>query len=128
MDNLKAKNIDEYIAGSPEEVRLKLEQIRQAIKQSAPQASEVISYGMPAFKMHGVLVYFAAFKKHIGFFPTASGIAAFQSELAGFATSRGTIHFPLDRPIPFDLIDKIVRFRVKEDLLKYPQNQNSKAR
>jgi uncharacterized protein YdhG (YjbR/CyaY superfamily) len=120
MEHLKAKNIDEYIAGSPEETRPKLEQIRKAIRQAAPGASEVISYGMPAFKMHGILVYFAAFKKHIGFFPTASGITAFQSELAGFASSRGTIHFPLDRPIPFDLIDRIVRFRVQEDLLKYP--------
>jgi len=88
------------------------------IKKSAPQAEETISYQMPAFKLNGNLVYFAAFKDHIGFFPTSSGVAAFKKELSKYATSKGTIRFPLGKPIPFDLVRKIVKFRVKENLDK----------
>jgi uncharacterized protein YdhG (YjbR/CyaY superfamily) len=111
----KFKTIDEYMAGLPEEIQVKLEQIRQSIKEAAPQATEAISYGMPAFKLNGVLVYFAAFKDHIGFFPTGSGVSHFQKELEPYHTSKGTIRFPLDKPIPLDLIKKIVKFRVKEN-------------
>jgi uncharacterized protein YdhG (YjbR/CyaY superfamily) len=112
------KTIDEYIAASPQNVQNILEEIRQAIKESAPQAEEVISYQMPAFRFNGILVYFAAFKNHIGFFPTTSAMGEFKKELTGYAVSKGTIRFPLDKPIPFDLVKKIVRFRVKENLEK----------
>jgi len=110
------RTIDEYIATFPESIQDILQQIRQTIKESAPQAREAISYRIPTFKLHGNLVHFAAFKNHIGFFPTSSGVDAFQKELSGYETSKGTIRFPLDKPIPFDLIRKIVKFRVKENL------------
>jgi uncharacterized protein YdhG (YjbR/CyaY superfamily) len=112
------KTIDEYIAQFPEEVRSLLEEMRQTIKQVAPEAVETISYRMPAFRLNGILVYFAAFKDHISFFPTASGVTAFKEELTGYATSRGTIQLPLDKPIPFDLVKKIVQFRKTENLAK----------
>jgi uncharacterized protein YdhG (YjbR/CyaY superfamily) len=118
MDNKRYKNIDEYIADFPKDIQEKLESIRQTIKKAAPQAQEAISYGMPAFKLNGNLVYFAAFKNHIGFFPAPSGIEAFKEDLAIYQTSKGTIQFPLDKPIPFELITRIVKFRVKEALSK----------
>jgi uncharacterized protein YdhG (YjbR/CyaY superfamily) len=92
--------------------------MRQTIKSSAPGASEGISYQMPAFKLEGPLVYFAAFKNHIGFYPTASGIAAFQRELLPYKSSKGAVQFPLDKPIPYDLVEKIARFRVQENMRK----------
>jgi uncharacterized protein YdhG (YjbR/CyaY superfamily) len=107
--------IDQYIAGFPPEIQVILSKLRAAAKKAAPQAMEKISYQMPAFYLNGNLVYFAAFKNHIGFFPTSSGVAAFQKELAKYATSKGTVHFPLDKPLPLDLIKRIVRFRVKEN-------------
>jgi uncharacterized protein YdhG (YjbR/CyaY superfamily) len=112
----KPKSIDEYINDFPEEIRIKLEQIRETIKKAAPGTKEVISYGMPAFKLNSVLVYFAAFKDHISFFPTSNAIEVFAKELAEYETSKGTIRFPLDKPIPFELIAKITRFRLKEDI------------
>jgi uncharacterized protein YdhG (YjbR/CyaY superfamily) len=112
------KNINEYIAGFPEDIRKKLEKIREAIKKAAPSAEEKISYGMPAFALNGVLVYFAAFKNHIGFFPTAAGVAAFRKDLAAYDGSKGTVRFPLDKPIPLSLIGKIVKYRVKENLAR----------
>jgi uncharacterized protein YdhG (YjbR/CyaY superfamily) len=111
-------DIDSYIAEQEAEVRERLEQIRQTVKTSAPQAEEVISYGMPAFKYHGMLVYFAAFKKHIGFYALPSGNAAFQKELSAYKQGKGSIQFPLDRPLPLPLIKKIVKFRLKENLKK----------
>ena len=108
--------IDGYIATFPEPIQEILQEIRQAIRETAPQAQEAISYRIPTFKLNGNLVHFAAFKDHIGFFPTSSGVDAFQEELSGYDTSKGTIRFPLDKPIPFDLIRKIVKFRVKENL------------
>jgi len=112
------KNIDAYISGFPEDIQVTLQKIRQAIKKAAPQAEEAISYGMPAFRQNGVLVYFAAFKDHIGFFPASSGVANFTKELAGYSTSKGTVRFPLNAPIPYPLIEKITRFRVAENLDK----------
>ncbi len=112
------KTIDEYIATFPKNVQNILAEMRQAIRESAPQAEEVISYQMPAFKLNGILVYFAAFKNHIGFFPTTSAMETFKEELSGYAVSKGTIRFPLDKPIPLDLVKKIVKFRVKENLEK----------
>jgi len=111
----KFTTTDEYIAMFPKDIQDKLNKVRQVIKEAAPEAKEIISYQMPAFKMHGNLVYFAALKDHIGLYPTSSGVAAFQNELKDYATSKGTIKFPLNEPIPFNLITKIVKFRVKED-------------
>jgi uncharacterized protein YdhG (YjbR/CyaY superfamily) len=114
----KFGTIDEYIKTFPPDVRKILERLRHTIRKAVPEAEEVISYQMPAFKLKGNLVYFAAFKKHIGFFPTASGVAAFKKELSDYATSPGTVQFPLDKPIPYDLVTKIVLFRKKENLAK----------
>ena len=111
--------IDEYIAAFPKDVQTLLETIRQVIKSSAPGAKERISYGIPTFDFNGKhLVHFAAYKNHIGFYPTSSGVAEFKKDLSQYEISKGTIRFTLDEPIPFDLIKKIVRFRVKENLSK----------
>ena len=90
--------------------------MRQTIREAAPEAEEVISYQMPAFKLNGILVWFAAFKKHVGFYPKVSAIEVFKKELSGYQVSKGTIRFPLDKPIPFDLVRKIVKYRIKENL------------
>ncbi len=111
-------SIDEYIALQPEAMREKLHRLREIIKSAAPEAEEVISYMMPAFKFNGILVYFALFKSHIGFFPTASGVKEFEERLLKYETSKGTIRLPLDKPLPVKLIKDIVRFRVKENLSK----------
>jgi len=111
------KTMDEYIATFPENVRDVLEKLRRTIMESAPKAEETISYGMPAFKLNGKsLVYFAAWKNHIGFYPAGpSAIKAFKKELSPFRQAKGTIQFPLDKPIPIDLVKKIVKFRVEEN-------------
>jgi uncharacterized protein YdhG (YjbR/CyaY superfamily) len=109
------KSIDEYLAGVPEPARSTLNKIRAAIRSAAPQeATETISYGMPAFKYKGVLVWFAAFSDHCSLFPTASVIETFKNELKGFATSKGTIQFPTDKPLPAALVKKIVKVRVAQ--------------
>jgi uncharacterized protein YdhG (YjbR/CyaY superfamily) len=108
------ETIDEYIATFPKDVRILLEAMRKAIRLSAPGAEETISYQMPTFRLNGNLVYFAAFKNHIGFYPTSSAVEAFKKELSPFETSRGTIKFPLDRPIPIALVKRIVKYRVKQ--------------
>jgi len=118
MRTIKPKNIDEYIMGFPVEVQKTLEQVRKTIKKAAPDAEETISYAMPAFKFYGMLVYFAAFKNHIGFYALPSGNEAFQKELSGYKTGRGSIQFPLDKPLPLKLITQIVKFRVYENLQK----------
>ena len=110
------KNIDEYIATFPSEIQKLLCQLRAAIHEAAPKAEETISYQMPAFKQNGVLVYFAAFKDHISFFPTASGVEAFKEKISAYKTSKGTIQFPLNQPLPLDLVKEIVQFRIKENL------------
>ncbi len=112
------ETIDEYIATFPEPVQKTLKKLRQTIKDSAPEAKETVSYQMPAFKLNGILVYFAVFKNHIGFYPTASGVSNFEKELTQYETSKGTIKFPIDKPIPLDLIRRIVTFRVKENMKK----------
>jgi uncharacterized protein YdhG (YjbR/CyaY superfamily) len=116
MDKKQYKSIDEYISGFPENIQNILQNLRRVIHQAAPDAQETISYGMPAFRLDGILVYFAAFKDHIGFFPTSSGVSAFARELAPYDTSKGTIRFALDQPIPDELVAKIVKFRVQENL------------
>ena len=112
------KNIDEYIAACPPAVRLIVTKIRATVKTAAPGAKEVISYRMPAFKGHGILLYFAAFKAHIGIYPPVSGDAALTKALAPYAGPKGNLKFPLDQPIPYPLIKRIVRHRVKQDRLK----------
>ncbi|MCU0343300.1 MAG: DUF1801 domain-containing protein [Ignavibacterium sp.] len=115
--NLKEiKTIDDYINQFPDEIKSTLKSIRTTIKKAAPKATEVISYGMPAFKQNKVLVYFAVSKNHIGFYPTPNPIKIFSKELDTFKTSKGAIQFPLDRKIPLALISKITKFRVREDL------------
>ncbi len=111
----KYATVDEYIKTFPPDVQRVLGQIRKTIQAAAPEAEEVISYQMPAYRQNGILVYFAAFKDHIGFFPTAIGIESFKAELAGYKTSKGTVQFPLDKPMPLDLIKRIVTLRVKQN-------------
>jgi uncharacterized protein YdhG (YjbR/CyaY superfamily) len=118
------KNIDEYLLGFPEEVMIKLEKLRQTIKKAAPEAEEVISYHMPAFKYYGMLVYFAAYKKHIGFYPGAGGIAAFKRELSVYKSAKGSVQFPIELPLPLSLVSKIVQFRVKQNLEKAKLKKN----
>lgn len=110
------KTIDEYIASFSEDVQTDLQRLRRAIKEAAPEAEETISYQMPAFRLGGILVWFAAFKSHIGFYPTASAIEAFKEKLSKYETSKGTIRFHLSESIPFDLIKEIVRYRVKRNM------------
>ncbi len=115
MTTNKPADIDAYIAEFPEGVQVMLEQVRSTVRQTAPAAVEAISYSMPAFKLNGKpLVYFAAFKNHIGFYALPSGNAAFQKELAGYKIGKGSIQFPLGEPMPLGLIEKIVMFRVQE--------------
>jgi len=113
-----AKDIDEYIAGFPKDIQKMLEQIRATIKKAAPGAEETIKYAMPTFTLNGNLVYFAAFKNHIGFYPVPSGMEAFEKDLSVYKSGKGSVQFPLDQPMPLGLITKIVKFRVKENLEK----------
>jgi uncharacterized protein YdhG (YjbR/CyaY superfamily) len=112
------KTTDEYIATFQKNIQIILEELRQAIRDSAPNAEEAISYQMPTFKLKGNLVYFAAFKNHIGFYPTSSAIEAFKEELSDYEVTKGTVRFPINKPIPFDLVKKMVKYRVKENLSK----------
>lgn len=109
-------SIDEYIAAFPEETQKILESLRAVIKAVVPEAKEKISYQMPTFDLNGNLVHFAAFKNHIGFYPTPTGIEKFKKELSAYKGAKGSVQFPLDQPIPYSLIGKIVTFRVKENL------------
>ena len=112
------KNIDDYIDAFPKNVQHKLRELRSAIKELAPAAEEAISYGMPAFRLNGDLVWFAAYKKHIGFYPTHSGILAFEEKISIYKHSKGAVQFPIDGQIPLDLVREIVRFRVKENITR----------
>lgn len=114
----KPVDFNEYISGFPEETQNLLKQLRATIKEAAPQAEEVISYGMPAFKQNGMLVWFASHANHIGFYPKASGIAAFKEKLSEYEVAKGTIRFPPDQPLPLALITEIVKFSVEENLQK----------
>ena len=111
---VKCRSVDEYLSYYPEEVQEKLESLRSVIKKAAPKAIETISYNIPAYKQTTVLVYFAAYKNHFGFYPTSSGIREFAAQLTKYKVSKGAVQFPIDQPLPLDLIAKIVRFRVKE--------------
>lgn len=115
----KPSNIDEYIAGFPPDTQAALEQVRATIRKVAPEAEETISYAMPAFRLQKkILVYFAAYAHHIGFYALPSGMAALQEEFSRYKTGKGSIQFPLDQPVPLDLFTRIVEFRVKENVAK----------
>jgi uncharacterized protein YdhG (YjbR/CyaY superfamily) len=120
MESNKAgfTSIDEYISTFPEEIQKILEELRAIIKASAPDAEEKISYQMPTFALKGNLVHFAAWKKHIGFYPTSSGTQAFKHELSIYEGAKGSVKFPIEKPLPLELISKIVKFRVAENLRK----------
>jgi uncharacterized protein YdhG (YjbR/CyaY superfamily) len=110
--------VDGYIAGFPPDVQRILKQVRSTVRKAAPAAEETISYRIPSYTLKGKLVYFAAFKKHIGFYPRVTGIAKFKRELSTYEGAKGSVRFPLDRPIPLGLISKIVKFRVKENVAR----------
>jgi len=114
MKTAPARSIDEYIAGFPRGVQQNLLAVRDIIREAAPEAEEAIKYQIPTFVLHGSLVHFAGFQRHIGFYPTPSAIEAFSSELDGYKSAKGSIQFPLNKPVPFTLIKKMVEFRVKE--------------
>ncbi|MBS1682938.1 MAG: DUF1801 domain-containing protein [Bacteroidetes bacterium] len=114
----QAQTVDEYISRYPEKVQLILQKVRDTVKKAAPAATEIISYQLPAYKLHSNLVYFGAWKNHLGFYPTASGIRSFKKELSVYEGAKGSVKFPLDKPMPYGLISKIVKFRVKEDVAK----------
>jgi uncharacterized protein YdhG (YjbR/CyaY superfamily) len=116
MKQTAPTTIDEYIAGFPEDIQEILNKIRATIKEAAPEAEEKFSYQMPTFALKGNLVHFAAFEKHIGFYPTPSGIETFKEELSVYKGGKGSVQFPLAQPMPYDLIRRITQFRVKENL------------
>lgn len=118
MEKTVPKTIDEYIALFPIKTQEMLQQIRKSIQNAAPDAVETISYKMPAFKQNKVLVYFAAYEKHIGFYPTGDGIEAFKAEFSEFKWSKGAVQFPLNEPLPLDLITRITKFKAEKDLEK----------
>ena len=112
------KNVDEYISGFSPEVQAILEKVRLTIRKAAPGAQETISYRIPAFRLHGILVYFAAFKKHIGLYPPVRGDEGLEKAVSPYAGVKGNLQFPLDKPIPYSLIARIVKFRVKQNSSK----------
>ena len=118
MKRKQFSTIDQYIASFPEEIQEILENIRKTIKSTAPNSTEIISYQMPTFRLNGILVHFAAHKNHIGFYPTPSAIIEFSKELNNYEFSKGSIKFPINEPIPLNLIKRIVEFRVKENTIK----------
>jgi uncharacterized protein YdhG (YjbR/CyaY superfamily) len=128
MEENKAtySSVEEYILKFPPEIAEILIKLRKVIKESAPLAEEKISYQMPAFVLHGNLVYYAAFKNHIGFYPTSSGIDAFKHELSEYKGGKGSVQFPLGKPMPYELISKIVKFRVAENMKKAEDNLKKK--
>ncbi len=125
---LQPNNIDEYIATFPPDVQKILNMLRATIQKAAPDATEKISYAMPTFYLNGNLVHFAAYKNHIGFYPAPSGIEAFEKELSVYKTSKGAVQFPINKPLPFALITKIVRYRVKENLEAPQTNRGNKKK
>lgn len=123
MTTAKPNCIDEYIAGFPEDVQVLLEQIRVTIRATAPDAEETIKYAMPTFMLNGNLIYYAAFTNHIGLYATPTGNEAFKEELSIYKTGKGSIQFPLDQPMPLDLITRIVQFKVEQNSNKLPKRK-----
>lgn len=117
MNTLPPSTVDEYIAGFPPETIEILQRLRETIKTAAPQATEVISYGMPGYKLNGMLVWFSGHKNHIGFYPKASGIAAFKARLSAYKCSKGAVQFPINKALPVELITEIVKFRALENTM-----------
>jgi uncharacterized protein YdhG (YjbR/CyaY superfamily) len=122
----KSTDIDGYISQLPDDVQAVLRDVREAIRRAAPDAEETISYQMPAFRQHGILVYFAAWKKHIGLYPPISGDKAVEQAVARYAGPKGNLQFPLDEPMPLALIERIVKLRVKQDTEKAAAKRNKK--
>ncbi|HKV05923.1 MAG TPA: DUF1801 domain-containing protein [Candidatus Acidoferrales bacterium] len=122
MSRKSPKSVDDYVARYPRSVQRLLRQLRLAIRNAAPGANEIISYGIPSFALNGILVWFAAFRNHIGFYPRAAAVAAFRKELSRYKTAKGSVQFPLDKPLPLALVRRIVKFRVKENLAKRKKN------
>ncbi|MCM4163060.1 MULTISPECIES: iron chaperone [unclassified Arenibacter] len=120
------KDVTEYIANCPVMVQKVLEKLRNTIREAAPEAEEMISYKMPAYKYHGMLVYFAAYKNHIGFYATPTGHKEFEKELASYKQGKGSVQFPLNQPLPLPLIAKIVKYRVQENLANFRNKKNGK--
>jgi len=123
-DSIKIKTIRQYMETFPESTQKILRKLHKAIKETAPDAQETISYNMPAFMLNGPLVYYAGYKRHIGFYPTGAGIAAFKNEISDYKHSKGAIQFPIDEPIPLDLVKKIVKHRIKMNLEKKQKRTN----
>jgi uncharacterized protein YdhG (YjbR/CyaY superfamily) len=127
MEAININDIDSYVALFSGDIQMMLQQLRATIKKAAPEAQETISYQMPAFKYHGILVYFAAHKNHIGFYPTGSGIEAFIIETSAYKGGKGTLRFLFTEPLPLDLVYRIVEYRVKENLAKAEQKVKKKS-
>lgn len=123
MKTTAPENVDEYIAGFPAATGKLLQQMRLTVREAAPAAQETIKYAMPTYTFNGNLVYFAGYKTHIGFYPTPSGVEAFKEALAGYKGAKGSVRFPLDQPLPLDLVRKIVQFRVEENAAKPAKQQ-----
>ena len=122
----KVKDVDEYISMFPEETQTLLSQLRDVVKNTVPKATEVISYNMPAYMLEGRLLYFAAFSKHIGFYPMTSTIANFEKSLALYKHAKGSVQFPLDQPLPVTLITKMIKFRAKENIIRAKEKKRKK--
>jgi len=116
-----ANGIDEHIAAFPPATQQMLQQLRKTIQKAAPEATETIGYGIPTFKLHGNLVHFSGYNHHIGFYPGAAGIENFKQELSGYKGAKGSVQFPLDKPLPLELITRIVSFRVQQNMAKAPK-------
>src|SRR5438552_1539322 len=125
-DQTGPADIDEYIAGFPPDVQKRLKKLRTTIKKAAPQAQEAIKYRIPTFTLHGNLIHFAAYTNHIGLYPAPIAIATFRKELSPYASAKGSARFPLDQPIPFDLVARIVKFRVQHDLRRAAARKKQK--
>lgn len=123
----KPTDIDGYISQFPADVQAVLRDVREAIRRAAPEAEETISYQMPAFRQHGILVYFAAWKKHIGLYPPISGDKALENAIARYAGPKGNLQFPLDEPMPLALIERIVKLRVRQDTVNAEANRKKKS-
>lgn len=126
QETIEMNDIDKYIADFPEHTRELLQLLRATIRNAVPEAEEIMSYRMPAYRLHGILVYFAGYKNHIGFYPLSTGISAFKKELSVYKGAKGSVQFPLDKPLPVEVIMKIVKFRVRENLEKAKSKSKKK--
>ena len=128
MNSVIPESVDAYISTFPSDIQNKLQTLRACIRKAAPRAEEIISYRMPAYRYHGVLVYFAGYKNHIGFYPTGSGVQEFKKELSVYKGAKGSVQFPIDQPIPTTLIARIVKFRLRENESKLAIKSKGKAK